>query len=132
MPAYFRTTQDVAGLVGPTALSPRLDTQVRCLRINVTVREGQTTFRLSAVVAPPGGAGLPPADPPTTDADEPAGANRTPGGNTPAPSSAATTTANTTAAAQTQATLNYPFTLLEIRENDEITGTFSPSQPAPE
>ena len=61
-PGYFRTTQDVGGLVGQAANSARLGAQVSCLRINVTVREGQSSFRLSLVVAPPNGrAASPPA-----------------------------------------------------------------------
>jgi hypothetical protein len=137
-PAYFRNAQEVAGLVGQAALSSRLGTQVSCLRIDVTVREGRTVFRLSAVIAPPGGATAPPANPPATAADatagNPGGADRTPGSNSTVPPAAAATTATTTAAEGTpnQPTLNYPFTLLEIRENDQITGTFPSTQPAPE
>jgi general secretion pathway protein K len=128
-PAFFRTSQDVAGLVGQAAMSSRLGTQVRCLRITVTVREGSTSFRVSAVVAPPGGAGLPPADASTA----------TTGSSTPTTnqnSSATNATGSITSAAtattstQTQPSLNYPFTLLEIRENDEIVGTAAPPQPA--
>ena len=129
----------MAGLVGQAALSSRLGTQVSCLRIDVTVREGRTAFRLSAVIAPPGGASAPPANPPATAIDAPAsnpgGADRTPGSDSPVPPVAATaTTANTTTAEGTpnQPALNYPFTLLEIRENDQITGTFPSTQPATE
>ena len=50
-PTYFRTQQDVASLVGLSMASPRLTTQVSCLRVNVTVREGSTSFNLTAVVA---------------------------------------------------------------------------------
>ena len=45
-------------------------------------------------------------------------------------SSPPATTATSTTSSQTQPSLNYPFTLLEIRENDEIVGTAAPSQPA--
>jgi len=61
-PAFFRNAQDVAGLVGQAAASARLGTQVRCLRVNVTVSEGSASFRVSAVVTLSGGAQLPPAD----------------------------------------------------------------------
>ncbi|MFA5057366.1 MAG: hypothetical protein WC485_04590 [Opitutaceae bacterium] len=135
-PEYFRTTQEATALAGQTASSSRFDTQVHCLRINVTVREGQTSFRLTAVVAPPGEAALPPATPPAA-ADSTA--STTGQNDTDAPgNSTAASTAGTPAApaADTatgpQTTLNYPFTLLEIRENDEITGSFSPAQPVPE
>ncbi len=130
-PAYFRTSQDVAGLVGQAAMSSRLGTQVRCLRITVTVREGSTSFRVSAVVAPPGGAGLPPADAPTaTTSSTTTTTNQNSAGTNAAGSSTSATTSTSTTSTQTQPSLNYPFTLLEIRENDEIVGTAAPSQPA--
>jgi general secretion pathway protein K len=130
-PAYFRTSQDVAGLVGQAAMSSRLGTQVRCLRITVTVREGSTAFRVSAVVASPGGAGLPPADAPTaTTSSSTTTTNQNSSGTNASGSTAAATTSTSTTSTQTQPSLNYPFTLLEIRENDEIVGAASPSQPA--
>jgi general secretion pathway protein K len=127
-PAYFRNTQDVAGLVGQAALSARLGTQVSCLRIDVTVTEGHASFRLSAVVAPPGGAQRPPANPPTT-----ASATAAPAASD-APPTGGAARVPAAAAADTEAppSLKYPFTLLEIRENDQITGTVPSSQPAPE
>ena len=42
----------------------------------------------------------------------------------------AATTQPAASGSQTQPTLNYPFTLLEIQENDEIVDTSPPSQPA--
>ena len=130
-PALFRTSQDVAGLVGQAAMSSRLGTQVRCLRITVTVREGSTSFRVSAVVAPPGGASLPPADAPTvTTTSSPTATNQNSPGTNPPGSTASATTAAATTGSQTQPSLNYPFTLLEIRENDEIVGAAAPTQSA--
>jgi Type II secretion system (T2SS), protein K len=129
-PTYFRSQLDVAALVGQSMASPKLTTTVSCLRVNVTVREGSTSFNLSAVVAPPGGARLPPADPPTTPT---ANTGTTPPAMTtsssPSPAAndqtatdqAGTAAANSTTGASTPPTLNYPFTLLEIRENDEVT-----------
>jgi general secretion pathway protein K len=131
-PAYFRTSQDVAGLVGQAAMSSRLGTQVRCLRVTVTIREGSTSFRVSAVVAPPDGAGLPPADAPTATTSSTTTTNQNSTGTNASGSStsATTSTSTSTTSTQTQPSLNYPFTLLEIRENDEIVGTAAPSQPA--
>jgi general secretion pathway protein K len=134
-PAYFQNAQEVNGLVG-SASSTRMGTQVRCLRINVTVREGQTSFRVSAVVTASGGAQLPPPDQ-LTAADtstSSAGANDTTAGQNNASTSDATAadagTATSNAAGQTPSTLNYPFTLMEIRENDEIVESVSSSQSA--
>ena len=134
-PAYFQNTQEVNGLVG-SASSTRMGIQVRCLRINVTVLEGQTSFRVSAVVTAPGGAQLPPpdqltaADTATSSAaanDSTAAQNNSTTADATA-ADAGTTTSST--AGQTPSTLNYPFTLMEIRENDEIVESVSSSQSA--
>jgi general secretion pathway protein K len=137
-PAFFRSAQDVAGLVGQAAASARLGTQVRCLRVNVTVREGSASFRVSAVVTFPGGAQLPPAGQATastTSTSSAASNDSTSAQNTASSnegSAAAATTASAAAAgSQTQSPLNYPFALLDIRENNEIVDTGAPSQSAP-
>ena len=138
-PAYFRNAQDVAGLVGQAAASSRLGTQVRCLRVNVTVREGSASFRVCAVVASPGGAHLPPPDEATTSdtSTSSAAANDATSAQNASDSTtgsaAGSTTGTTTATnSQTQPALNYPFTLLDIRENDEIVGIGASSQSAPQ
>ncbi len=129
-PEYFRNAQEVAALVGGAAASPRLGTEMSCLRVNVTVREGTTSFQLSAVVAPPGGANLPPADAPpasTANAD-----NNVAESTAPAANATGTTAAGGGSTASTTSSppaLNYPFTLLEIRENDAITRS-APATPA--
>ena len=137
-PACFHNAQEVAGLVGQTAASPRLGTQASCLRIGVTVREGQGSFLVSAIVTAPGETQLPPPDRLTTaetstgstEADDATAAGNT--SNSPNDSAGTTTAATspTAAGGQAKSALNYPFTLLEIRENDEIVGTASASQPA--
>jgi general secretion pathway protein K len=108
-------------------MSLRLGTQVRCLRITVTVREGSTSFRVSAVVAPPGGAGLPPADAPAATTSSSTTTNQNASGTNASGSTAAAATS--TATTPTQPSLNYPFTLLEIRENDEIVGAAATNPP---
>ena len=134
-PAYFHNAQEVAGLVGQGTAGSKLGTEVRCLRVTITVREGQALYRLSAVVAPPGGAALPPATPPastsTSNADSTStqdNANAATGSN-PA---AATPTTPAASGSPAQPALNYPFTLLEIRENDGIVDTFPSAQPPPQ
>jgi general secretion pathway protein K len=136
-PTFFRTQQDVAALVGQAMASPRLSTQISCLRVNITVREGSTSFNLSAVVVLPGGARLPPADAPTSAtnttpaASTPSNANTTGSGATGGPVTSTSATPPTAGGASLPA-LNYPFTLLEIRENDEITGGTPSSSSLPE
>lgn len=128
-PAHFRTSQEMAALVGQAAMSSRLGTRVSCLRITVTVREGSTSFRVSAVVAPSGGAGLPPADAPTaTSRSTTTAADQNSSGTNTSGSTAAALPATPSASTRVPQLLNYPFTLLEIRENDEIVGAASSFQ----
>jgi general secretion pathway protein K len=110
-PRWFNSTGDAASVLGSAALPAQAGTQIRALRVNVTVREGRAEFRLTAVVAPPGGATI--VQTTATSATAPAS------GTTPT-ASTASTTAPAVAPATPAARLNYPFTLLEITENAEM------------
>lgn len=115
-PQWLSSTAQAAGVMGTGALPPILGIQVRALRVNVTVHEGRNEFRLSAVVAPSGGASI----------------VKTTATSTKSAASGSTTavaTAPKTAPPPAAPQLNYPFTLLEIRENGEIP-TASPDAPA--
>jgi general secretion pathway protein K len=100
---------DAAGILGAQTALAGYGTQISALRINVTVKEGKANFRLSVVVSPQGAARLVSqnaSDPTTTTTTNQASVPKTP------------------ANAENQAgakKLNYPFTLLEIRENAEIS-----------
>lgn len=107
-PGYFENTDEAARIVGVKSLPGWMGTAISALRINVVVRDGGTSFRVSAVVAPSGGATV----------VEPAASETA---NTPANNDA---NPNSTSAGGTTATakkLNYPFTLLEITENAVIS-----------
>jgi general secretion pathway protein K len=100
---YYRAASEAAAVLGSDAALDKFGAEVRALRITVTVLGGATTYRLSAVVAPPGGATLaagPPAKIPA------------PGGATPE------------TATPDIKKLDYPFKVLEIREDVE-----SPAEP---
>jgi general secretion pathway protein K len=118
-PGYFHTPADAATILGAEA-PPGMGTGISALRIIVTVLDSPSArsgFRLNVVIAPPGSTAkvvtqkattkrpdtvvVPPAAPPATNPNN-------------APTGAGTD-------AQNQApSLNYPFTILEIRENDEM------------
>ena len=106
----------VAGLGGSAGT---FGTTIAALRINVTVHDGRSQYRVSVVVAPQGGA--------TTN--QTLATNATAAAATASPSTATSitntaqpsSTANSaTAAAAASQSINYPFTLLEILEDDEI------------
>lgn len=94
---YFSTLTDAAVVLGPVSLQA-FGSEAAALRITVTVRGGPTVYRLGAVVAPPGGATLALA----AVAQEP---------NQPAEETATLLIKK----------LDYPFKVLEIRENLEST-----------
>lgn len=109
---------------------------ISALRIVVTVVDGRTQFRVATVIAPPGGAKTvdTPATsqrPQTSSAPAQTGTQNTPN---PAQNRAGTPNAgkqpagkNAPAAPPADRNLKYPFTLLEIRENDAIP----PAPPPP-
>lgn len=115
-PGFFENPSDAAGILGAQTLSG-FGTQISALRINLTVKEGRSSFRLSVVVAPvSGGAKLVAEAPSPSD----------PTSSQNAPTTAASAPAATGSDAQAAAKkLNYPFTLLEIRENAEISAVLA-------
>ena len=129
-PGYFQNMTDAQRVAGPNGNLGAFATTISALRIFITVHDGSSQFRLAAVVTPQGGgATTTTTTATTTRAQTSAATNRTPGQQqaqaNPAQQNNRQTTANTrqTGAARS---INYPFTLLEIRENDEI-----PPPPAP-
>ncbi|HEY9155162.1 MAG TPA: hypothetical protein VIM69_08530 [Opitutaceae bacterium] len=132
---YFKSSQDIAGLLGANSPAVALGTQIMALRVIVTVHQGQSQFRLSVLVAPQGGATVP--SPPNNSVA--ATLATTTAQKSTAQQNAATNVAATTSSTASpngvgtvqafprsttsanggvNATLNYPFTILEIREND--------------
>lgn len=126
-PGFFQNSADAASVLGGSSVPAGFGTAISALRINITVRQGRSQFRLTAVVAPPGGATTVLANPALTAQPDKDSANQ--------PNAAQTTTPTNANDAKTITTtggkkLNYPFTLLEIRENVEIPPTPAPPQKA--
>ena len=117
-PRWFTSASDAAAVLGSAALPAMAGAQIRALRVNIVMREGRSEFRLSAVVAPVGGATIVQSSATSTTA---------PASGTTTTASAPSTTAPAAAPASPAPQLNYPFTLLEIKENAEM----SPVPPAP-
>ena len=123
-PGYFQYVADAQRIAGATGDTGAFSTTISALRITLTVHDGRSQFRLSAVIAPPNGA----TTITTTATSQRTVASASSGsaaaaqnqGNSANPAPAANSP-NTAAAS-----LRYPFTLLEIRENDEIPPPPSP------
>jgi general secretion pathway protein K len=106
----------VAGLGGNAAT---FGTTISALRINVTVHDGRSQYRVSVVVSPQGGA----TTNQTIATNATAAASTTSTASTTSITATAqpSATANSaTAAAAASQSINYPFTLLEILEDDDI------------
>ncbi|HEY0943645.1 MAG TPA: hypothetical protein VGD81_00195, partial [Opitutaceae bacterium] len=124
-PGYFRDAGEVATVLGVSGEVGGFGAEIRALRIMVTVHEGRTSYRLTAIVAPPGGANA--VKPRKTEAETKEDTNATAASpaKVPTAGNAGATSSSALDGSEAQAKkLNYPFTLLEIRENDAI-----PTQP---
>ncbi|HEY1794009.1 MAG TPA: hypothetical protein VGG34_13930 [Opitutaceae bacterium] len=128
---WFQNASMLATVAGAGGNAGAFGTTITALRVNVTVHEGGSEYRLSAVVAPQGGA--------TTNTTNATNSNAAPATatgsatpnsatNTSQPSSTATSAATSAAASQS---INYPFTVLQLQENDEIPQP-PPPPPAPQ
>lgn len=102
---YFRSMTDAATVLGSAASPDKFGTEIGALRINVTVRQGGVVFRLTTVVTLTTGAGATVLARPSAP-------------TTPTPEGAAQPTE--------RKRLDYPFTVLEIREDIE-----APEPPEP-
>jgi len=139
-PGWFATKAEISQLLGDSPAT-RLNVTISALRVIVTVRQGNSSYRLNCLLSiPPGGAGA--KIPAAWTQVRPAGAAATSGTMGVAGSvnsSALSTSANATAsnrgtsqaaglgggttgntAAPPVANLRYPYTFLEIRENDQL------------
>jgi Type II secretion system (T2SS), protein K len=118
-PKWFRSTNEVGKVIGAKIDLSGLSTEVRLLRIYITLKEGAANMRLNALVALDDNVALPattPADGPAAAAPD-AAANGTaaPAARTPAATKPATGGANATSSASgADPKLNYPVRILEI------------------
>jgi hypothetical protein len=114
---YFRSPGEVATVLGEQGVAPGFGAEIQALRVTVTVREGPSSFRLEAIVAPPKGAKLVSAPAIPAPRGETAGNENNPNGSNQNPSDQP---GRSSRSPQNQTSLDYPFTLLEIRENAAI------------
>jgi general secretion pathway protein K len=120
-PGFFKNTREVAAVAGGQPAKLGYGTSIAALRITVTVHHGRASFQLITVVAPQGGATVvPPSNvtsTTTTTTDSSGATSSTTDDQAAQP--AQSQSAATPTAVPTPVELNYPFTFLEIRENDK-------------
>lgn len=110
-PGYFKSGADVSTFLGQQSPAATMSTQISALRIIVTVYQGRASYRINALIAPPNGATIPVIERPTTTNQ---------GDSTSAQTNTTPTATSSTSNQQATKKLNYPFTVLEFRENDEM------------
>jgi general secretion pathway protein K len=125
---WFQDATTLANVAGLGGNATQFVTTIAALRITITVHEGSSRFRISAVVAPQGGAttNQTAAVNATSAASTSSTSATTSVASTAQPSTTATAAATAAAASQS---INYPFTLLELLEEDEIP--LPPPAPTP-
>ena len=129
-PGYFKNLNDAQSVTGSAGGNAgAFATIISALRVNILVREGRSEFRLAAVVTT-GNAATPvqttaTATRPKTSSSPTATPSTTAAGNA---TTGGTGSGGADAAANSR-NLNYPFTLLEIKENDEIPPPPPPPPP---
>lgn len=128
-PGYFKDTGQTQAIVGQGGNAGAFGTTISALRIMITVHEGKSTFRLSAVVTTANGARAvretatsQRTQTSASSAQSAAQRQAAPNANQANPGASGTEQAAGTAPQN----LRYPFTLLEIQENDEIAPAPSP------
>jgi hypothetical protein len=133
-PGVFKSTSDIAGVLG--ARSPaasHVGTEISALRVVVTVREGLSQYQLAALIAPSGGARAP--EPGSLNREKQNQGEGASGGNNAGNAGGSRAADRNRAGAsggQQTKSLNYPFTLLEIRENGAIPKSALPTSLSPQ
>ena len=126
---WFVNNATLTAVAGVGGNANPFSTTISALRVTITVHEGRSAYRLSTVVAPQGGAttNQTQATNATAAASAASVATKTSVTSTSQPSSTATSASASAAASQS---INYPFTVLEMLEDDEIPQAPPPPPPS--
>ncbi|GAB5559430.1 MAG: hypothetical protein SynsKO_10770 [Synoicihabitans sp.] len=120
-PGYFTEANEVATVLGDQAVASEFGARIQALRINVEVTQGASSYLLSVVVAPPGGATAntsPPIPARESEEAESAETEETSEASSPIISPAALAIAGPGGEDELPESIEYPFTLLSIQEMD--------------
>ena len=136
---WFKNETDIRSVSGQIGQPHQFTTTISALKILITVHEGTSLYHLSAVVAPKNGA----TTVVTTATDVRNGTSSDTSGETStntglsggktstSRASSSTPTASQTGTATTNSNIMFPFTILEILENDAILTPPPPPPPPP-
>ena len=119
-PGFFRDLNDVQSIAGPGGNADAFGTTISALRIIITVHEGKSEFKTAAVVAMGNDARVVQQKAQKKETSSAAAQTAAERQSAPDAAQANGNAANSNAQNANQQNLRYPFTLLEIRENDEI------------
>jgi hypothetical protein len=131
-PGFFTDPTQAQAIVGQGGNAGAFSTTISALRVVITVHEGKSEFRLAAVVTTPNGGAQVVKENATSQRKETSSSTAETATERPtAPNATQANAAAPGTKAQPNANqnLHYPFTLLEIRENDEIPA--APPSPTP-
>ncbi len=117
---FFRSPNEAQQVAGPAGDTNAFSATISALRIFITVRDGRTEFRMAAVIAPPNGATTVQATATSTRTETSSKSAQTAAQQRNQPKATQTAPNPNNAKKQSGGNLRYPYTLLEIRENDEI------------
>ncbi len=113
-PGYFRSAEEITSVLGLKDPIANVGLGIKLLRVRVEVREGASFYRLSVVVSPGGVARVP------NDVREAAQKVLAKEGETEATATETEVLAPSATETVEKKDLRYPFTILEIRENDAM------------
>lgn len=129
---HFSDPNEAALIAGPGGNADAFTSQISALRVIVTVFEGRSEFRVAAVVTPPGADGAKVVRQTAQRSETTTRAARTAEQQKQAPDAqkAGGGRKQREAKSGENPDLKYPFTLLEIKENDEIPPPPAESEPS--
>jgi len=128
-PQWFKDTTTLASVAGLGGSATPFTTTITALRIIITVHEGKSQYHLSVVVSPRGGATLNQTNAVNATSGR-TGASASTGGTITSQAAPSSTTATPSTAATVPQNINYPFTILELLENDQIPPASPPPAPS--
>lgn len=129
-PGWFTASNDARKFLGSAGRANTFGTTISALRIRLVVQEGRAQYRLDAVVAPQGGGATTVLTTATNTRANTSDEQAASAASISTASRPTTTPSSATTAAAASTRLNYPFTILQLAENEPLPPP-PPPPPAP-